>query len=658
MKYQGVRYRCQVIELIDKEIAESIVNNLEKRYYSDGEIQNMILQKLLEKQNFESFEDTLKYMASLQKHEMFNRFLKHILDKYDFSSIYKKINSSEFKILSGYFYDEIGICPSCGKTFLKTKSSIVYCSSKCSNSADDVKKKKEETCLKHYGTKNHTQSEIYKADLIKRNQEKYGVDYYTETQEFKDKNIQTRIKKYGDPNYRNIEKAKKTRAEKAKNDPNYVKNTIKKRKKSCLEKYGVESASKLDDVKNKVKQSKFEKYGDANFSNREKSRKTCLKKYGVENVSQLEENKIKTKQTLLKKFGNDVFTRTEYYKEKARKRFIDRMTLHGKFKIENLREYLLSYIDDDGIFNMKQMMKDFGLSFSKCCLIKKQNQIYNPNVKNGVSKTQLEIFNFIQSENKILNHRGLIYPYEVDIYLPNDKLAIEYDGLYWHSALFKDKNYHIDKTLKCKKKGVQLLHIFEFEDIEIWKSIINNKLGLNQKIYARKCSLQEIDHNTAKVFCEQNHLQGYVNSSIRLGLYFEDKLVQVMTFGKPRFNKDYDYELLRLCSLKGFNVVGGASKLFKYFRQRNIGSVISYANIRYSNGLVYEKLGFEKIGISEPNYVYFNNFNVMTRYQCQKHKLKKLFENYSDDKTEEQIMNENGYRKTFDCGNLIYVMKG
>ena len=648
MKYQGVRYRCAVIELIDITIANEIVNNLDKRYYSDIEIQHLILKKLLENQ---SLDQSLKYLASLQKHEVFNRTLKYLLDKYDFSSIYNKINSNDFKILSAYFYDEIATCKTCGKTFIKSKETSEYCSTKCSNSSDDVKHKKESTCLKHYGTKNHVQSEKYQNELRKRNQDKYGVNYYTYTDEFKNKSKQTKKERYRDEHYVNPSKQIQTRLKKSE-DPSYYKNINSKRINTCLEKYGVQSVSMIEENKQKSKDTKIRLYGDPNYSNRNKAKDTCLKRYGVENPSETLFIKQKVKNTCLERYGNEFFTKSDYYKNCTLTRKMNRLTLNGKIKIDNLRNHLLTYVND-GIFDIQKMMSDFGYSYPVCCILKKKYNIVYPNVKNGVSKAQLDIYDFISCKDKILNHRKLIYPYELDIYIPSHKLAIEYDGLYWHSEKFHDSSYHIDKTLKCNDKGVQLFHIFEFEDIEIWKSMINNKLGLNKKIYARKCSLQEIDHTTAKVFCEQNHLQGYVNSSIRLGLYYDNELVQVMTFGKPRFNKDYDYELLRLCSLKGVNVVGGASKLFKYFTKHYSGTVISYANLRYSNGSVYEKLGFNKVGVSEPSYFYSNGTELLTRYQCQKHKLKRL-KNYSIDKTEEQIMNENGYYKVYDCGNLIY----
>ena len=240
--------------------------------------------------------------------------------------------------------------------------------------------------------------------------------------------------------------------------------------------------------------------------------------------------------------------------------------------------------------------------------------------------------------------------------LPDYSLGIEFNGSYWHSENFKPSNYHLEKTEACEKKNIQLLHIFDFDDLEIWKSIILNKLKMNIKIPARKCEVKELKYSEVKDFLENNHLQGSAKSKINLGLFFEGNLVEVMTFSKPRFNKKYDYELLRLCTLKNFNVIGGASKLFKYFRENFKGSVISYANRRFSNGKIYEILGFKRISESKPNYFWIKNDIVLSRYQTQKHKLKS-FDNYDESKSESQILSEAGFVKIFDCGNYVYEFK-
>ena len=169
------------------------------------------------------------------------------------------------------------------------------------------------------------------------------------------------------------------------------------------------------------------------------------------------------------------------------------------------------------------------------------------------SYCEKEVIEFVKSiYNGVIinNNRKIIAPYELDIYLPEKKLAIEFDGLFWHNDKSgKDKNYHLDKTEKCEKQGIQLIHIFEDEWIEkqiIVKSIIKSKIGIyDKKIYARKCQIKEIAIKDKNDFLRMNHLQGEDHSQIKLGLFYENELVSVMTFGKPRFNKKYDFEYMK-----------------------------------------------------------------------------------------------------------------
>jgi endogenous inhibitor of DNA gyrase (YacG/DUF329 family) len=258
------------------------------------------------------------------------------------------------------------------------------------------------------------------------------------------------------------------------------------------------------------------------------------------------------------------------------------------------------------------------------------------------------------------NTRKIIKPFELDIYIPTKNIAIEYNGTYWHAR--HDRNYHQNKTLMCLEKGIQLFHVFDFEwtdtnKREIWKSLLNYKIGqTSKKIYARKTNIIEIDRKTANDFFEENHLLGRCQTGkIYYGLEYDNKIVSTMSFGIPRFNKKYDCELIRFCSLRNTQVVGGASKLFKHFNKKNnISKIISYANLRYSSGDIYEKLGFKKLSISKPNYFYSNSNNILTRYMCRKNKLSKILDNYNEEYTEEENMLQNGYYKLYDSGNIIY----
>lgn len=214
----------------------------------------------------------------------------------------------------------------------------------------------------------------------------------------------------------------------------------------------------------------------------------------------------------------------------------------------------------------------------------------------------------------MLNDRNAIKPAELDIYVPSKKLAIEYDGMYWHSDVFKDNAYHVKKTDECEKAGIQLIHIFEHEWMhkqDIVKSRLKNLIGVYDKtIFARNCEVKEVHSSEAREFQERTHIQGAVNAKVNLGLYFEDKLVALMTFGKCRYDKTHEWELLRFCVELGHHVPGAAGKLLKHFeREYSPKSLVSYADRRWSIGKLYETLGFKLDHISKPNYWYYDAKN-------------------------------------------------
>ena len=210
--------------------------------------------------------------------------------------------------------------------------------------------------------------------------------------------------------------------------------------------------------------------------------------------------------------------------------------------------------------------------------------------------------------------RTILAPLEADMYIPEKKLAIEFDGLYWHSdEVLSKRCYHLMKTEACEKQGIQLVHIFENEWMccrEIVKSRLRDLLGVHDRtVYARKCEVREVDSKASKQFQDDNHIQGTVNASVRLGLYYDDKLVSLMTFGKCRFDKKHEWELLRFCSKCGYHIPGAASKLLKHFEKAyKPKSLVSYADRRWSQGKLYRALGFKLDHVSPPNYWYFKTY--------------------------------------------------
>lgn len=281
------------------------------------------------------------------------------------------------------------------------------------------------------------------------------------------------------------------------------------------------------------------------------------------------------------------------------------------------------------------------------------------------SKPEIEIKDFVKSlgVSVRLNDRKTIRPRELDIVIPEHNIAIEFNGLFWHSELQgKDSSYHIGKSKECKELGLNLIHIFEHQwkfKQDIVKDIIRKRLGIVEtRIFARKCIVKEVDTISAKQFIEDNHLQGYTNATYKIGLYYEDELISMMTFGKSRYDKKHSWELIRFANKLGINVLGGAAKILKYFRGIQHGSIVSYCDKSIFSGQLYNDLGFKYSHTSKPNYFYFDrHLNIHSRVAFQKHKLKDKLEIFDPSKTEWENMLANKFNRYWDCGNDVYILE-
>lgn len=299
-------------------------------------------------------------------------------------------------------------------------------------------------------------------------------------------------------------------------------------------------------------------------------------------------------------------------------------------------------------------------------------------LQKGTSHYEQEILEFLQSlgiTNIIQNDRELICPKELDFYLPEYKLAIEFDGIYWHAEQQgKTKYYHRDKTDACEEKGVQLIHIFETEWVgkkEIIKSILEAKLNMSTKLcYARQCVIKEITVKESGSFVNANHRQGTSPSSLKLGAYYRDELVSVMTFSRPSIAKGRkdnasvtDFELARFVTKLGYHIPGIGSKIFSFFKKNyEWKKLVTYADRRYSSrmsGAFYEKIGFEFVAITAPCYWYFEfgSIKLTHRFRYRKSELKKLLDTFDPKLTEYTNMLNNNFDRVWDCGNFKFEYK-
>lgn len=476
---------------------------------------------------------------------------------------------------------------------------------------------------------------------------------------------------------------------KAEYTPDKIAEINAKRQLTVVEKYGVHNVSLLSEVKTKSKSTKIDKFDHAGYNNRAQAVITSLDRYGTDNPAKSMEIKSKTAQTNLEKYNAITPLQNSTVKEKIKTTMLRKYGVESPAQSRKVQQKMVATtldkygVDNPSKIHYSQETLDFldnadnfqheldKLSIFELC--QKYNvsmtAIYNRIHKYNLVDRVISVFqqNVVSSIKQIypgeivINTRTQLAPHEIDIYIPEFKLAIECNGTYWHSELNgRGRDYHLNKSKLAKERGITLLHVWEHQWAQkkhVLVSIIQNKLMKIHKIHARKCSISEISSSTAKQFLDNNHIQGGTNSSCAVGLYFNNELVSVMTFGKSRFNKNYTWELLRFSSKLGHSIVGGASRLFTYFLKKyQTKSIITYSDFSLMSGSVYSHLGFKHQHYSPPSYFYTKDYKTVThRINFQKKKLASKLNLFDPALTEWQNMQNNGYDRIWDCGNDVWV---
>lgn len=289
-------------------------------------------------------------------------------------------------------------------------------------------------------------------------------------------------------------------------------------------------------------------------------------------------------------------------------------------------------------------------SCPRCCIGK--------NTSSGEKELLTWLNNVAKELTIIENTRKVISPYELDIYIPEKNIAIEYNGLYWHTEdKGKDKKYHHDKWASCKKQGIQLIQVWEDDwrdKQEIVKASIIHKLGLSsqEKIFARKTTIKEVDNTDAKAFLDAHHIQGYATGSIRLGLYDkQDSLIALMVFRKEGLTLN----LVRYAT--AYNVVGGFSKILRYAEKNyEATQVISFSDHMISNGNLYENNGFTFEYQVKPDYQYLVKGKREHKFNYRLGRFKKddnLI--YIEGKSETELAILNNIPRVWDAGKTKWV---
>jgi hypothetical protein len=523
-------------------------------------------------------------------------------------------------------------CPHNRVTFVSFSVGYRYCSNNCAcvilsksnkvsksktnysaEQKNKIQQKRKQTNLTKYGVENL----FHNRDLVKKSMlDRHGVENPRHIPGVDQKIINTNQQKYG------VDNPSKNPNIKLKQSQTWKSNAeqhVKKYKQCMLDRHGVENPRHIPGVDQKIINTNQQKYGVDNPSKntavRQKISKNSLSSFYYSLPTRID-------QTIIPLFDQDSYQGTVY---------------HYLWKCTNCNSQFV-----DRLINGTEPI------CRKC----------HPY---AVSAFEQEIRDFVNCGE--FNNRYIIAPYEIDIFVPEHGLAIECNGVYRHSEINgKDKKYHINKTKLCQSKNIRLIQILDiewYEKQQIVQSIINSALGRNQKIHARKCQICKIDSDVCARFLDQNHIQGHVNSKINYGLYYQNQLVSAMTFAESRYNKKYQWEMLRFSNKTNINVAGGAARLFKTF-VKNIKpqSVISYCDQRVFTGTVYQKLGFKSVAETKPGYYYFNTkkkIKLESREKYQKHKLKDRLSLYDQNLTEWENMKINGYDRIWNCGNTVWA---
>lgn len=483
-----------------------------------------------------------------------------------------------------------------------------YCSTKCMSNSQEIREQTKNTCLQKYGG-------IAPAVSI----------------EIRNKMKQTLYSHYGDLGLKH--------------------DSIKyKKQQTCLQKYGVINPSQKLLFKHKRQQTCLTNFNALhplqNPEILEKQKNTLLNKYGVFNIRFIDGVEQKRQQTLLERYGVDSPGRIHYSPELLEK-ITDRQWLEYQHK--HLKKTRTQIANELGV--SKSVIFD---AFRKFNILVDKNGL--------ASSGEYQLQQFLQSLGIEIqtNVRNIIKPYELDIYIPEYKIAIEYCGLFWHCDFHPriTRNYHKHKLELCQQQQIRLITIFEDEWLykqEIVKQKLLSILNKDNKdvIYARNTNIVEVSTKDKQHFFEENHIQGDGPSSINIGLEYNGELVACMGF----ISQKQQYYLNRYATK--YRIVGGMSKLLKHFGQTYPKKqIISFADLRWSEGKSYYQCGFKLIDILPPDY-YYVDLNKCTRihkFNFRHKNLPKFLNNYDPILSEEQNTKNNGWYKIYNCGLLKFSL--
>lgn len=427
-------------------------------------------------------------------------------------------------------------------------------------------------------------------------------------------------------------------------------------KRTTMDRYGVDNAAKSEFFKRKAVQTNIKKYGVEYVTQtdqmKKKSMETSLERYGTEYPNQSPEVQRKIKSTMKSRYGVESYLQTtscrEALKTRCRKDYgTDYPTQSLEVKEKSVKTCLDKYgvpwpcMTEQARTSSKRVISHINVSFSEYL----KSVGVNTEFEKSVDRKSYDLF--IETSNTLV---------EINPTVSHNAVFNFYSGKKIESP---DRNYHLDKTKLAESHGFRCVHVWDWDD---WNKIVDLVLPITRRIYARNCQVVELYKGSTYQFLTDNHLQGTCRSQkVRLGLMYKGKLVEVMTFGKPRYNRKFEWELLRLCSLPGTSVIGGSSKLFTYFiKNYDAQSILSYCDRSKFTGTVYKNIGMELTDEGAPNkHWYSSNKSEKMQHITNNFLLQRGFDqifgtSFGKGTSNEQLMLDRGYLPVYDCGQMRF----
>lgn len=538
--------------------------------------------------------------------------------------------------------DHYADCPICGKQMLwNTTRKVEPCSRECRKEATrqmyikkygvdhpmkckQVQENHKKAMLDKYGVEHALQSDTIKDKIKESNRQKFGADWALSNQVVRSKIEQTNLDRYGSTS------------------PLGNREIQEKSKQTCLDKYGVEYANQSEEVKDRIKESLLDRFGVDNAMKCPE----VANKVSEYRKAHREEILANIRQSFVEKYGVDNPMKVPELVDKIAQTMITRYGVKSAIQVPEFRE---KYIET--------MLHRYGVEWGF------QTDIAIERSRNRISKPNREFAKRLNDVGLETEFELRLSKYSYDIYILNTNILIEIDPTYTHNLIGNhwgdgiECGYHLEKTLWAIQNGYRVIHVFDWDD---WDKIVN-MLRDKKRVYARKCKLYKISTSIANEFLDKYHLQGKCRGQLLcLGLYHDNELVQVMTFGKSRYDKKHDVELLRLCSHPEYRVVGGASKMFKFATDYyGLSNIISYCDVSKFTGEVYEAIGMKKVRTTPPQEVWSDGMGKITANLLRQQGFDRLFgTNFGKGTNNEILMIEQGWLPIEDCGQYVYEYIG